>query len=670
MISSAFSQVNMSWEWVRTAGGLKSQKATAIALTANNDVVVAASFTSDQISLGTNNLVLSNNDSSGFSSNYFIAKYNQNGQVLWAKKTFCNAATSSNKLVTDNNGNIYVTGFISNNNSSVNISFDGATNYTHTGGKSFLVKYSPQGITQWVLFVKNKFWGYDTIADIKWDAKTNSIIMGGYCQGDTVSIGSSNIINSGNNLHSSFIAKVDVLQGNVIWLKTTTGNSFINKINNITIDSSGNIYTTASFLGNYLVLPSTDTLINSNPSTGALLYDGYFAKYDKNGMLIWFKKTMCATNDEFTAICCRNNNRLVIGGYCNSLLSIDTILLNAGNYILEYDLFGNAINAENFPATIKTLNAFKNGTGFVIAGTFVTDSLVLGNTVLNKYGNPASLNSNIFITRSDHFGTYNAAISAGGISSSGINELVISDSNEVYVCGSYNQPSANFGAIQYNAVGISDLFLAKLNAGFSPPIPLKFNLGGTVFVGLLPVDHAIVYLYDTAQNFIDSCQVDTLGFYQFYQKSTGSFKISAELTSSSVYFYQNYRVTYYPNKISFAEAESIMLNTNSWSKNITLQIATTIDEEVANHQLLKNLKVYPNPANQNIWISINNLLSEVLTMDILNTNGQLVFSQKISSSAFEKRFHLNIELFIPGLYIVLMRDNKGNVATTRFVKSE
>ena len=668
-LSSAFPQASMDWKWVRTAGGLQTQKATSIAINGNNDVVIAGTFTSNSISLGSNNIILSNNDSMSFASNYFVAKYNQSGQVIWAKKAFCNTATSSNKILTDNNGNIYATGFFNTINSvNSTISFDGVNTYTHLGGKSFLVKYSPQGVTQWVLFVNSKYWGNDTISSIKWDENTNSLIIAGYCLGDTVRVGDINIINSGNSLHSSFLAKVSAQQGSVVWLKRTTGNSYINKINEISIDTTGSIYTAASFMGNYLVLPSLDSLVNTNPSAGALLYDGYFAKYDKNGILQWYKRGDCSLNDEVTTITCTNNNHLVVGGYNTSPLNINGNLLNGSNFILEYDLQGNFINAANFPATIKTINALKNGNGFAIGGTFTSDSLTLGNINLTKYDTSGSSNTNIFISQSDAFGTYNTAIAAGGYASSVLNAVVIGDSNKIYICGYFNQPSMYFGATQYIANGISDLFLAKLDTGFFIPTPLKYNLGGTVFAGPLPVDHAMAYLYDINFNMIDSCNIDTLGFYHFYQIHSGNYKVSAKLLPNSILFYQNYITSFYPNKINFEDADTIFLNSNRWQKDIQLQTANTIDENNLNSHNLSISKIYPNPANDDLYLSFNGILTDDYSVEIMNANGQLLFLQKYTCMTNDKIIHLNISSLNFGLYHLLLRDAKGNLANARFIK--
>jgi len=661
----------MNWEWVRTAGGNQNQKATAIAVDVNNDVIISGTFNSSSISLGSNNLILNNNDSSGFASNYFIAKFSQNGQAVWAKKAVSNVGMSSNKMVTDNIGNIYACGYISNSNSVINtISFDGNSSYTHiNGGKSFLIKYSQSGIAQWVMFINNRYWGYDSISALKWDKKSNSLIIGGFCLGDTVNIGGSKITGSGNYMQSSFVAKISVQQGNVIWLKATKSNSYLSKINEIAIDSSGSFYTAASFTGSFLVLPSGDTLFNSGPSTGALFSDGYLAKYDNNGVVQWTKKGICNGNDEFTTVECLNNNHLISGGYNSSPLTISSIALNSNNYLLEFDFSGNLISTQTLGATVKTIRKFNTKNGFFIGGSFTADSIVLGNNIIHKLSNPLLNNNNLFFARCDSFGIYNAAVSAGGISVSQLNASFADDSNKIYICGAFNQSSINFGSNIYNANGVSDLFFAKLNAGFLYPVPYKFNLGGSVFAGLLPVDFAVVYLYDSNQNIVASCNIDTssMGFYQFYQKPMGNYKVSAELLTNSVYFFQNYISSFYPDKINFNDASVIWLNTNRWGRDIFLQKQSDITEKDID---FGKVKVYPNPAKTSLNLSFVNRIDSQVKIEVISTNSQQLIALSKFISNNDESVSIDISSLEAGFYILILSNKTGNLMRFKFIKTE
>ncbi|MCX6230229.1 MAG: T9SS type A sorting domain-containing protein [Bacteroidetes bacterium] len=665
MAFTAFSQTNLHWDWVRTAGGNLYQYASSIAVDNNKNIFIAATFNSNTISIGTNNVILTSNDTAGI-SNFFVAKYNQSGQVIWAKKAISTAAMSSNKVITDNSGNIYACGYLNSNSAIQTVSFDGINTYAINGGKSFVVKYNSSGNTQWVIFTKNSV--YDTISGLKWDALTNSVIIAGYCRTDTVKVGNIMIPNSGINTYNSYVAKINNLQGNVDWVKASKGSPSFCRINDMCIDTIGNIYTAASFSSRtfFISTSTSDSVSNSNVSTGIISVEGYIAKYSLSGFLYWWRKGICLADDEFTTITFKNNSRLVAGGYNTAQITIGGTVLNTANYITEYNDQGVFISGVSFPSTIKTLNANKIGNGFVIGGIFNSDTLSIGSSILLKKGagNP---NPNIFIAKADNLGTYTHAVSAGGVGSAYLNSMAIGDSNEIYCSGSFNQSSVYFDTIQYFIHGQTDLYLAKLTTATVLPIPFKYNLGGTVFAGNLPADLAKVYLLDSSLTIVDSCNVDTLGFYSFYQKPIGNYKVNATLLPASVYFMQNYITTFYPDQLSPATASNIYLNLNAWAKDIYLQKSNQISE-IKNYD--KNLIIYPDPAVNELFISINTENKANAELKIFNSNGQLVYNLHHKLNAGKDVIKLNIRDFKSGLYFVVIKTNENTVLKSRFIKAE
>jgi hypothetical protein len=666
MALTAFSQTNLHWDWVRTAGGNLTQYASSIAVDNNKNIIIAATFNSNTISIGSNNVILTNNDTVGI-SNFFVAKYNQNGQVIWAKKAISTVAMSSNKLITDNSGNIYACGYIHGNSTNTTVSFDGINSYFINGGKSFVVKYNASGNTQWVAFTRNSI--YDSISGLKWDALTNTVIIAGYCKTDTIRVGNIRIPNYGINNYNSYIAKINNLQGNVDWVKASTGSPSFCRINDMCIDTGGNIYTVASFSSRYFFISysASDSISNSNVSTGIQFIDGYIAKYSISGSLNWWRKGICLVDDEMTSITFKNNGRLLAGGYNNAQITINGTVLNAANFLAEYNDQGNLISATTFPSTIKTLNANKIGNGFVVGGIFNSDSLSIGNAILLKKGLGNS-NPNIFIAKADSLGTYTHAVSAGGIGSTLLNSVAVGDSNEIYCSGSYSQSSVYFDTSQYLIHGQTDLYLAKLTTVAVVPIPFKYNLGGTVFAGNLPVDLAKVYLFDSTITVVDSCNVDTLGFYSFYQKAGGNYKLSAKLQPASMYFMQNYLSTYYPDKLSYAEASTIHLNANAWAKDIYLQKSNQISEIST---MDENISIYPNPAVNELFISINAEIKGIVDLKIFNINGQMVYNNQLHlSTGKEELIKLNIQDFKKAIYFMMITSGKNTIFKGRFVKAE
>ncbi len=110
-----------------------------------------------------------------------------------------------------------------------------------------------------------------------------------------------------------------------------------------------------------------------------------------------------------------------------------------------------------------------------------------------------------------------------------------------------------------------------------PPAPTTYNMGGTVFTGVVPVDHALAYLFDSTLSVVDSCNVDSLGFYNFYQKPAGNYKVQSVLKPNSSFLGQ-YTPTYYPNKSFWNTADTIKLFSNQWAKDIHMHQVGTIPQ--------------------------------------------------------------------------------------------
>ncbi|OQX79273.1 MAG: hypothetical protein B6D61_03865 [Bacteroidetes bacterium 4484_249] len=100
-----------------------------------------------------------------------------------------------------------------------------------------------------------------------------------------------------------------------------------------------------------------------------------------------------------------------------------------------------------------------------------------------------------------------------------------------------------------------------------------FNMGGHVFAEYFPIDMGEVYLYKIEPKdivLIDTAFFnDTLGHYCFYQLIEGEYIIKADLVPNSIYFNQ-FMTTYYSNKPTWLEADTIFLNSNNFTYHINL----------------------------------------------------------------------------------------------------
>jgi uncharacterized delta-60 repeat protein len=161
-------------------------------------------------------------------SDIFLAKYDSDGEKQWIKQIISSSKEIANGVAVDSVGNIYLTGFTS-----------GGLEGVNSGGNDiFLVKYSSDGIKQWIEQFGSS--GDDSGLGIRVDSKDNVYVTGfteGGLDGNT---------NSGKQ--DIFLAKFNA-SGFKLWTKQL-GTPLYDSANGLAIDSSDNIYVTGYTQGN------------------------------------------------------------------------------------------------------------------------------------------------------------------------------------------------------------------------------------------------------------------------------------------------------------------------------------------------------------------------------------------------------------------------------------
>src|ERR1035437_3832191 len=325
-------------QWAKTAGNNYSDGGNAVSTDSNGNVFVTGDFDSDNITFGSTTLY--NNNSS--SPEMFIVKYDVNGNVLWAKSPESYANSDGESVCTDIYGNVYVAGefltdsitfppitlynhnttedfflvkydangnvlsaksgggnlddgagnlktdlrgnvFVSGGFYSDSITIENFTLYNHILGITltadiFLAKYDSNGNVIWA----KSFGGDSQDGGPRISAGNNGVFyVSGYFVSDTIyfdSIIIYNISGSDNN----YFAKYDS-SGNILWVKKIWGND-VQYITSLSSDTNGNIYVGGFFTSNPIHFDSTLLYCSTN-----IGYNSFIAKYDSTGTLIWVK---------------------------------------------------------------------------------------------------------------------------------------------------------------------------------------------------------------------------------------------------------------------------------------------------------------------------------------------------------------------------------------------
>jgi hypothetical protein len=222
--------------WAKTAGGALLDQGYDIATDASGNSYVVGAIQTNGIypTVTFDTITLTGHGD----YDWFIAKYDANGSVVWAKNAGGAAGDIAYGVALDNSGAVYVTGFFSGT-----MTVDGVTVTSAGLYDIFLAKYNSDGTLVWLKRAGGT--GSDIGHGIVLDSAGNIAIVGEFQ--NTASFGSNSIAALG--LGDAFIAKYDS-NGNNLWARR--GGSTINyqtdSANAIAADGSNSFYVTGEWL--------------------------------------------------------------------------------------------------------------------------------------------------------------------------------------------------------------------------------------------------------------------------------------------------------------------------------------------------------------------------------------------------------------------------------------
>jgi hypothetical protein len=204
----------------------------------------------------------------------FIVQYDSSGQVLWAKNPVGTDEENAYSVAADTLGNVYMAGSFR----SDSIRFDNITLICSSEKfDTYIVKYNPFGNSIWAENAIGNDW--DEAKSVILD-KTGNIYLTGHFQSDSIKFGSITLHKSMSNNIDMFLVKYD-LNHQVVWARRSGGSiwSWVYP-DEIIIGSLGNIWITGVFIGDGLEFGS---IVLSNYGS----YDVYLVNYNENGNVLW-----------------------------------------------------------------------------------------------------------------------------------------------------------------------------------------------------------------------------------------------------------------------------------------------------------------------------------------------------------------------------------------------
>jgi hypothetical protein len=360
--------------WAKSAGGTNSDYANSVAVDASGNIYLAGYFASPTITFGSTTLT------NAGSYNIFLAKYDANGNVLWATSAGGTTSDFVNSVAVDTSGNPYVAGWF--NSSAIIFGSYTLTNMGAGSSDMFLVKYDASGNVLWA----NSAGGaeFDFATSVAADISGNTYAAGVFGS-SSITFGSYTLTNEGSR--DVFLVKYDA-GGNVLWAKSAGGTDW-DVANSVAVDASGNIYMAGYFF-------STTFTFGSDILTNAGEDDVFLAKYDASGNVLWAKSAGGTGSDEASSVAADSFGNIDMTGYfSSSAITFGSYTLTnaaAGDrdiFIANYDATGNVLWAISAGGTTadkgSTLTVDASGNPYV-AGYFKSSTIAFGSCNLTNTG--------------------------------------------------------------------------------------------------------------------------------------------------------------------------------------------------------------------------------------------------------------------------------------------
>jgi len=396
---------------------------------------------------------------------FTLSSFSQDFQFGWAKGIGGTSNDVAYSITTDESGNVYATGVFSGT-----VDFDpGAStfNLTSAGGYDvFISKLNSTGEFLWAKRLGGT--GNDTGYSITTDESGNVYITGDFYGLVDFDPGSSifNLTSVGSA--DIFISKF-TSSGDFIWAKGIGGTS-VDKGKSITIDESGNVYTTGFFQGTADFDPDSSTF---NLTSGEGL-DIFVSKLTSSGDFIWAKGIGGTSSVKGKSITTDESGNVYIIGDFKGTVDFDMgsnifNLTSSGNndvFISKLTSSGNFLWAKRLGVTDVDISMALDGSGNVYTTGYFEGTVDFdpGSSTFNLTSEGGL---DIFISKLTSSGDFVWAKSIGGTSNNRSFSITTDGSGNVYTTG-YFKGVVDFdpGLSTFNltSAGGADTFISKLNS--------------------------------------------------------------------------------------------------------------------------------------------------------------------------------------------------------------
>lgn len=455
-------QPHTTWLWANNAVGAEvASRCAAPETDPSGNAYVVGSFRSTNDPLTFSNSTTSLSDFNPDVFTIFMAKYNKDGNLVWAK-SFKSGMADGELISVDAAGNIYCTGAYRDSIRIDNTVLNGSSSqYTH-----FLAKFTTTGNLVWAKNITSAAPGfYMDYSALKVDAANGILMTGSFNQSSLLLNGIMlNNSDASATSYDYFVTRFDA-NGNAVWASSGGSPDKHDFGASLCTGLQGTFYAGTMYL-----------------DTGVVINGGQIKvyKYNNAGTVAWAETINATSGALLGGLTCDGKGDLYLTGTYSGSIGLDSLTLDedgGGCFVAKYNQNGNAVWARSSKSNATDISVFTTGIGVDQSGTvsvsgsyvysFLTpvSKVTFDTTTLTLQGN-----RDAFLVQYNNNGNVVKALNIGGMNSDFGSGLCVQQDGSIYYTGSFYSPTLTLDSTQLtNAPNSSGnyygkFFLAKYGA--------------------------------------------------------------------------------------------------------------------------------------------------------------------------------------------------------------